>query len=177
MIVEYERTLEDLVEFNLFHIAHSPSLQRQILLWRVFFALLTVFLSLGGIYFLDSDGHLTSFAYILSMIAGAAIFFIYPFLNRVSIIRRTQKLLSEGDNEAVLGPQTITVSPEGLFCKTRVSESTLKWSSIVKVAEDDDYIFVYIGAVNAVIIPKEAFSTDEAEQGFLDLIDTNRKLG
>ena len=59
MIVEYERTLEDLVEFNLFHITHSPSLQRQILLWRVFFALLTTFLSLGVIYLFDSDRRFT----------------------------------------------------------------------------------------------------------------------
>jgi hypothetical protein len=171
MIVEYERTLEDLVEFNLFHIAHSPSLQRQILLWRIFFALLTTFLSLGVIYLFDSDKNLTSFAYIISIIGGIVIFFMYPSLNRTNIIRRTRKLLSEGDNRAIIGHQTITVLPEGLFCKTSAGESRLNWIAIDKIVQNDDYIFLYTGAVNAIIIPKEAFPTDEAEQKFLDFID------
>ena len=76
MIVEYERTLEDLVEFNLFHITHSPSLQRQILVTRILTALLTIFLSLGTIYLLEST--LTPLAYIIGIIGGVVVLVIYP---------------------------------------------------------------------------------------------------
>ncbi len=175
MIVEYERTLEDLVEFNLFHIAHSPSLQRQILLTRVFISLLIFFLTLGASYLLA--GTLKPLAYISSIsIIGSAIFFvIYPSINRSSCIRRTRKLLSEDDNNAILGRQIITASSEGLFCETDAGESKLNWSSIAKVVQNDDYIFLYIGAVNAIIIPKNIFSTDQEQQKFLDFIHTNCK--
>jgi hypothetical protein len=172
MIIEYESTPEAMVEFNLFHMAHSPSLQRQILLGRVFCSLLTIFLSLGVLYLLDSDKYLTSFEYLLSIIGGIVAFFIYPSLNRATIIRRIRKLLSEGDNKAFFGHQTITVSPEGLFSKTQVGESKLNWTAIDKVVQNGDYIFIYNSAVSAIVIPKVAFPTDEAKQEFLDFIDT-----
>jgi len=176
MVVEYERTLDDLIWFNQFHIAHSPSIKRQILLWRISFSLLTVFLSLGVMYLISRNKPLSYLAYTISVIGGFFIFLIYPSLNRSSIIRRTRKLLSEGDNKPILGHQTITVLPEGLFCKTYSGESRLNWSSIHKIEGDKTYIFLYISAINAIIIPKRAFLTKKSEEEFMNLIDIYRRL-
>lgn len=46
MNVEYERTVGDIIAFNLFHLAHSPSIKRQRLAMQIMTAL--TFLNRAG---------------------------------------------------------------------------------------------------------------------------------
>jgi hypothetical protein len=84
-----------------------------------------------------------------------------------------RKMLSEGDNSAILGHYSSTLSPEGLFFKMVSGEERLNWSAIKKISQNEDYIFLYIGAMNAVIVPKRAFATPQEQQNFLAIIHTH----
>jgi len=172
VIIEYERTLDDLVKFNLFHIEHSPTIRRQLLLARMLVTILTPILSLGAMYIVDRDKNLPPYAYIISLIGGVIIFFLYPYINRSAIIRRTKRLLDEGSNRAIIGKQQITTSDEGLLCETGTGSSRINWSSIEKVTQNDEYIFLYIGAINAVVVPKKAFPNFQDQFEFLDIVNT-----
>jgi hypothetical protein len=171
-VVEYERTFDDLIKFNLFHIEHSPTIQRQVLLTRILTSILTPIFSLAVIYILDRDKNLPLFAYIISLIGGVVLFFVYPYINRSTIIRRTSRLLSEGSNKAIIGKQQITTSDEGLVCETQAGNSRINWSSIEKVVQNDEYIFLYVGATNAIVIPKRAFPSFQDQSEFLDVVNT-----
>jgi hypothetical protein len=171
MNVEYERAIEDLVEFNLFHEAQSPSLQKQILLTQVISAFLVILLSLSGIYFFTHQLSLLTF--IPCVLGGIYIFFRYPHIHRASQIRTLRKLFGEGDNTALLGHQVVSVSPEGIFTQSQAGESKLNWQSIYKVAQNNKYVFLYIGTANAIGIPKTAFPTEQALQEFLNYINTH----
>jgi hypothetical protein len=67
--VEYERTIEDIIEFNLFHMKNSPSLRRQALVTQVAAAFLAVVVSLSMGYLLGLDKKAgTGFLYILTLV-------------------------------------------------------------------------------------------------------------
>ena len=168
MIVNYERTIEDLVEFRLFHVTHSPSFRRLMLFGRIATSLLIIIVGLG--IFSLFNGALALWNYVFALLFGVIVFVLLPTRLRARLKQNTRKMLAEGDNRAVLGPQSLTASPEGLLLESRAGESKFRWSSIVKIAQNDDYIFLYIGAANALVIPKKAFSPPEIQQEFLDFV-------
>jgi hypothetical protein len=175
MTIEFELVIDDLINFNLFHMAHSPSSQRVLLLNRLLVSILIIPCSLGVIYL---KWHvLTPFAFIVSFLVSAIMFFIFPNIHKTFVVNRIQKMLVEGDNSTVFGHQAITVTPEYILTKTDLTESKLNWSSIVKVIDNDNYVFLYVSATSAIVIPQKAFSTSTTKQQFLDYVRTYMKKG
>ena len=172
MKIEFERTLEDLIEFNLFSVDNSPSLRRQLLLQRVVISLL-IFVTIPLVIYTTGNRHLEIFDYIISAIAGGFVLFIYPSIYRFDYIRRLKKLYSEGDNKAILGKHKYVVSQDGLTATTPAGESKINWSSINKIMENEKYIFLYIGAASAITVPRSSFSDSKSEKDFLDIVKTN----
>ncbi len=168
MDIEYERTMDDLIEFHLFHYAHSGSIRRQTLTWRVVMAFLTALLPFGIIFLLYRQ--VTPLLFLLSLLGGALIFFIYPYLDQKSITGRLKKMLSEGNNQAILGHQAMSLSPEGIFSKSQTGESKLNWASIDKVVQSEKYIFLYISSTNAIVIPTRVFATENQRQEFMSYV-------
>ena len=174
--VEYERTIEDIIEFNLFHMKNSPSLRRQALVTQVAAALLAVIVSLSMGYLLGLDKKAgTGFLYILTLVLSIASFFIVPYLSRAEVINGFRKATKEGDNKAILGYQTMSLTPDNIFVKTQIGESKYTWASIDKIAQNDQFIFVYISSINAIVIPRKAFSTDSSLQEFVNYLNLHRE--
>ena len=147
--VEYERTLEDIIEFNLFHRANSPGLRRRELVTEVVVALLVFIGSLTAGYMLNFDKRvITGFSFVLALLLSFLPFFIFPYVNRADLIQQLRKLTKEGDNRAILGRQTISLTPDNIVVKAQRLESKCMWDSIDKIAQNDKYIFIYISSIN-----------------------------
>jgi len=121
-------------------------------------------------YFLDRDKIIPLMTYILCLLGGLAIFLSYPSLYRYGIVSRTKKLLSEGNNAAILGPQVMQLSESGLDIETATSSGQVRWSAVDRFVQNDDYLFLYIGATNALVIPKRAFSDKLSEHQAIEEI-------
>ena len=173
MEIEFERTLEDMIEFNLFHVDNSPSLRRQIFLTRVVLSLLVFLTVLLISYNFFHDRPLTSSDYIGGVLGGVFLFVLYPYINRYSYVRRLKKLYSEGDNKAILGKHKINVSKDDLMAVTPAGESKIKWSSINKIMKNEKFIFLYISAASAIMIPRKSFADRQMEDGFLKIVHQN----
>jgi len=172
MHVEFERTLDDLIELNLFHMANSPSLQQQFRLRQVLIAFLIFSMLLSILFLINNE--LTLISIILALLGGGVMFIIYPYTYRALYKRRLRAMLSEGDNKPILGRQVVSISPEGLFSKTQAGESKINWPAVNKVVQSDTAVYLYISAANAIAIPKKAFPTGQELQEFLDEVDTYR---
>ncbi len=174
--VEFERTVEDIIEFNLFHMSHSPSIRRQALFAQIAVAVLVFIVSLAVGSLLNLDKRtLTYFDYELFLVLSVASFFIFPYLNKAEVIRGLRKATTEGDNKALLGHQTISLSPDHILVKTQNSESKYTWASINKIVQSDKYIFLYISSISAIAIPGKAFSTENELQEFANYLDIYRE--
>lgn len=165
MKVVFERTQADFIEFNSFHIAHSPTIRKQLLLTRIALAVAAlVLISLLGQL---NENHSTSGDYILGGIIGLVLFFGYPEIYRLSVVNNAKKMWNEGNNTSLLGRHEMFLSPDGIFYKTRAGDSNMSWASIDKMLQNDKYIFIYIGAINALVVPKDAFASDRERKDFL----------
>lgn len=171
MNIEYELTHNDIIEFNLFHMSHSPNMRRQTLYTRALLSLLVIIMIFSSLYFVLRISMLISF--IGCTFGGVFYFFIYPFVHEESVIRYLKKMLSEGDNKTVLGHRIISLFPDGIFFKSQTEESKLNWSAIDKVVQNEKFIFLYTSSTNAVPIPKKCFSSIKSQQDFFEYIKSH----
>ena len=176
MTVEYERTIEDIIEFNLFHMSNSPSIRGQTLISQIIVLLLIFIGSLAIAPFFHPETRVLSyFDYIVAFVVSIVGFFVVPHFNRAEVRRAYRKASREGDNKAILGLQTISLTPENVFIKTQGGESKYNWSSVDKVTQNDKYIFLYISSINAIVIPIKAFSDGKSLQEFLNYVNAHRE--
>jgi len=167
MEIEFERTEEDYVKFNLHHISNSPSIKRQILWTQI---ILAVF-PFASIYI--ATDYFSFFDFLIALIIAGVFSFSYPFFYRSYMKWQTRKFLKEGNNKSLLGRNTIELTPEGILGKSLAGESKINWPSVDKVRQNDETIFIYIGAVNAIVIPKHIYSSSAEQKEFIDYLNSN----
>lgn len=158
--IEYERTLDDIIDFNLYLIRSSPLLQRQAMVGRIITSIIVVILSMGLIYIIDRDKQFDTIAFIIPLVAGVFFFLIFPWLNNYGIRSRTTKLLKEGSNKAMIGRQRITLQDDSLYCEAPSGESKVKWDAVERVVVNNNHVLLYLGSMNALVIPKRAFANE-----------------
>jgi hypothetical protein len=81
--------------------------------------------------------------------------FLYSKLFIKYVLRVQNRMIEEGDNSGLLGQHKIVLNDDGIFCTNPDSERKIKWAGIKKIEETEDYYFLYIAALSAIIIPKK----------------------
>jgi hypothetical protein len=153
--------------------AHSPSIKRQLLLMQVLTGLLVIPLVFSIVYLVYHS--MNAFTVVASILAGVLVFVLYPQVTRKSTINRIKKMLSEGNNNALLGRQVVSLSPEGIFVKNQTAESKINWSTVDKVTENDKHVYLYTSSINALVIPKNCFQSEKEKQEFLEYVNKHRQ--
>lgn len=152
MTFAYQFEAADWIAFNVHYLKNSRVCRRQRFRARMgfLFALLTFSLVL---VFTAEKG--VGFAICLSVV-GIVGFLAYPSVHDDSAMKRIRKLADEPDNTKVFGTVMMTLSPEGLRASRPGAETTLAWSRILKLVETTDHIFLYVSALDAIIIPRRS---------------------
>ena len=173
MNVKYKLKEQDYIDFNLYHMAHSKLMKSHLMKQRI----------AGPIIF-------TVAAFITPQISGIPFwywatvfsivsilwFFNYPKLSKKRMRKQISKMLSEGDNKDFFSLKELTLEKQGIIIKSPFSETSVLWPSFGKLATTKSHIFIYNGAASAYIIPKRAFSSDEAYNFFLQALEKHIKL-
>ncbi len=156
--ITFTNTIEDMIAFNVYHFATSPTLRRT-KFWHTW-GFIMVFSALGGLLSIinRSLGPLIFGVVWSSLFALLAVFWY-----RRAIPRQVRKLYSEGKNKGVLGPHTLRIDEDGLHETSEVSEGKTLWSGIERIGEDDDYLFVYVQAMMAHVIPKHRIDAGDLQ--------------
>jgi hypothetical protein len=162
MQVQYQLTIDDLVAFNLHHTRTSQASRRRIRRSQVY-GVITVLivvllwprwgLGLRAAFFVG---------YSLFLLFG------FPAYYRWSVRRNAKKLYSGGGDKGALGNHIVSIDEGGVTEVSDVGDSRTTWGGIEKVEEDEAYIFVYTGSVQAHVIPKRAFLSDDEAAEFLE---------
>jgi hypothetical protein len=155
MAITYENTLDDVVKFHHYAIEHSPTLRRNNLINHLVWTFSPL---VGGIAIpLVQRTPISTTVFIMVVIGGMIslpIFALYPRYARQYREKQIRKLYSEGDNKSLIGTHTISIEPTGIRVRTDVSESSTQWQSIERICMTDDTTYIFVGAVNAYVIPK-----------------------
>ena len=179
-LLEFTPSLEDGQIFNLYHHRNSPTLRKQYFIGQI----ITTVIVFAGIFLLFylitniSPGPtppevIYSFS-CLAFILAAFIFFYYPHGYKNKIFKDTEKLYNETDGGYVSEKCTMLVNSDGLQVTSKTGEGKLEWGSMDKIVVNNDYIYIYVNAVDAIIIPERAFSSDDERHDFIDYIQPVR---
>lgn len=160
--LSFDITLEDIVVWNRFHLANSPTYRRTVF-WSTWgFAIVIA----GILVFWAMLKNEPAFA-IFGIVWGGLYLLYAKYKVKRNIENFTRKMYSEGENKGTLGPHTLRITPEGLVEASDSGESTTYWSGIERIEEVPGYAFVYIGAMLAHVIP-EAHVTEGDFRAFVD---------
>lgn len=150
MRLRYENTFDDLIAFQEFHIAHSPTVQKSLVATRWVGALSVLFiLSLLGWF--EQSWLLP----VLGVAGGAVMLVLVPDLQRRSMRTQLAKLYREGSNKGVLGWHELQIKEDGILERSEFGEQKTVWQGVERVASTDKHTFIYVGSLMAHVIPHE----------------------
>ena len=166
--ITFTNTIDDIVAFNMYHLAHSPT-ARRIKFWSTWGIVLVV-LGIAAVLSLLGE----SFAPLI--FAAIWMLFVLPIAlsYKWTVRRRVVKLIREGKNKGVLGAHTLRIDEDGLHETSEVSEGKTLWSGIERIGEDEEYLFVYVQAMMAHVIPRNRIDAGDL-QAFTD--ELRRRVG
>jgi hypothetical protein len=168
MQIHYQLTLEDVLAFNWYHIRNSKRLRR-----GYYFNQACVILGALVATMFWSKGSF-SLRLLVFLIAAAVGMVLYHLYYEWWIRHSSKKLYAEGQNKGVLGNHILAIDSEGVLEISDVGESRTMWSGIEKIEENDQYVFIYVGALQAHIIPKRAFMSENEAARFSQLAQTHQ---
>jgi hypothetical protein len=160
MRVTFNRTIDDLVNFNRFHWHHSPAAQRMYR-WN--------FLSvpLAGViaaFIMREEPTVVVALIAMGAMIGSCLGLVWA--TRWSLKWAVQRMATEGHSKGAFGQHDIEIGPDGVYERTAVNESRQSWSSIERVTENDRYIVIYIQPMAAHVIPMAAFASPTEAASF-----------
>jgi len=151
MLIRYNLTLDDVLAFNRYHMAHSPSMRRQ--RWIIVWGFPLLLLLVAGITAArePSRGSIG-----LAIILPLAFHLFFRLRWGRGVQRQIRKMYSEGKNADMLGEQVLELLPDGLFVRSPLSETKLLWPAVERVESTDAHLFIYTSAVGAHVIPRSS---------------------
>ncbi len=164
MTIQYDLTKEDYIAFNMHHIKSSKTVKKTLFIQQ--YVLAIIYLIIPFIL-ADITGESLMFWLIPFIIIFILWIAFYPRYFKGYMKKNIIKMLSEGKNENIFGPVSLILEETGVREVTRAGESKANWSSIERVEENQDYIFMYTSAVAAAIVPLRAFTNIEEKNEFL----------
>lgn len=102
------------------------------------------------------------------LIAGAllATALLSVFGVRTNMMKQANKVAENPENSSIFSPVTLTVNESGIVVKDELKEAKYQWGSIIKKLESQNYYFLFINAIQAIIIPKRVFNSAEEKSEF-----------
>ncbi|HDY88987.1 MAG TPA: YcxB family protein [bacterium] len=164
MTIEYELTESDIEEFNVQHhrLSASSKKRRLVTKWVI-----PLFYAIIGVYFVKNYKFIWSVVIFVVAIMWLAFYERYYYIR---IRKNTHKLLLEGSNAGMLGKQSLILTEESIKIRDANGESEYKGPFIKRIVKNSKYLYLYISSIMAVIIPKNAFSSEAELEEFKERI-------
>ena len=159
MNIGVKLTQEDYIAFNIYHAFHSKLGKRSVLHGRLMMAYGAAAMELIE---LIRYGEVFYFRLILLAAASVVWYFVWPGCVRRSVRRQVQRLAKQGklpypeESELDFGEDEIVET-------TPTSVQKTAYADVMDLRESADHIFVYVGAIQAIILPKHCVEGREDE--------------
>jgi hypothetical protein len=156
IIAQYRLTARDLLAFNLYHFHRSPLMLLILagsvlpILWR-FYAEIPATKGLGSVL-----GQFLFAAAVLALVAWLLLLFVVV----LTLLTRL--------NSNILTDHVVTITESSVMEETPNSRIETNWAGIQKIRSNKKYLFLYIAAHLAHVIPRRAFENDASWQATFD---------
>jgi protein-S-isoprenylcysteine O-methyltransferase Ste14 len=155
--VAYEVSMEELVQFSLYHLTNSPAERRKYYRNVLTVPVFSIIGFLGPAFVLRYDLWDSLPLNICVGVLLIILSFVYPLRYRSRFEHTIRKLYSEGRNAAISGVWRIVNSPARLSVFMPLVETHYQWPAVERVVRTERALYVYVTAVEAIIVPLRAF--------------------
>jgi len=167
MIIEYDLTKHDLIVFNLYHVRHSPTIRRQYLI-SLFVPAVIGLLVCIVIWYLavqTSGTPLKTLLALLPLFTFVPLYVVlFPWAYRRNLRKNIDGMVREGKSRGLFTRHRLTLSEETVGEVSEYSETSTAWQAVERVVMTEEYGYIYINALAAIIVPRRAFpGTSEFE--------------
>ena len=168
MKIKYNLTEDDYINFNICHMKNSKSLKRTMMINRF----LTPLIFLVMPFVLGNISNI-SFGYWAVIFVLTYIFWVSLYEKNVYKInrKRIRKMLKENSNEGLIGEKVLEIDGDNIGVKDDSGENNINIKSIKNIIEDEEYIFIYVNSVAAIIVPIRVFENKEDKEKFKLLLN------
>lgn len=148
--LEYKLTEEDLVAFNIYHIAHSSLHRSEQHKARVIpSALLAAFGA--AMYALDR----ATILLVIYVALGVAWYLLCPRYLASRYRRNVRKHVGEISSDLVKAPVVLEPRDDGIYGSSFTGETKYNYAAVGEIVEDGGYTFVFLGKGMAFILPHD----------------------
>lgn len=168
MKLKYNLTEEDYINFNIAHMKNSKSLKRTMMINRF----LTPLIFLVMPFVLDEISNISFWYWAVIFVLTYILWVVLYEKNVYKInIKRIRKMLEEKRNESLIGERILEIDGENIRIINDRGENIIYIKSIKNIIENDEYIFIYINSISAIIIPIKVFKSIEDKELFKSLLN------
>lgn len=106
----------------------------------------------------------------LFITATAAIFItlvLFVFLGaRSNMSKRADAIVNDPNNQSIFLPGVLSIAETGIVLKNENMEAKYQWKAFIRKQENEQYYFLFINSLQALIVPKRIFLTTESKLQF-----------
>lgn len=172
-MIQYENSIQDYINFNLFHYKNSKSSRRiKYFLQFILPIYLLVFYLLPNL----ADRLIFSYFFMWAVFSSVYITFIHYLLS--SYLRLRVKILyAEGKKTQNIGTHKMTLDDEGITDESPNELTKINWEGISKISKDAHNIYIYTSAMNAFVIPLKYFNDTDRENEIVNYLKSKVDSG
>jgi hypothetical protein len=146
----YDLATHDYAAFNLHYLMTSEMGLRQ---QRVFRISVTAVTGIASVLVIALPSRDLVGGMVAGVIAAAFMWLVAPRMWKQEV-QRNIKRMAKGDGLGQPGKHTLTVDDSGLREVTPNATVTTPWSSLIRVDETAEHLFIYTDPVRAFVVPK-----------------------
>ena len=159
-------------ELNKWHNLNSPAGKKNLFRYRarmplVSLLVISIFLltNMDLVLVIGVAVVLTVLSFLWIVLAKAM--FLKHLRRNINIMKKSGKLPYGGGNTLLFNEDVfVSVAPE--------KETKVKYSAIERIVETESYIFIFTSSIQAVIIPRSAFSDDAEKVRFIAFLESKK---
>ncbi len=152
MELEYQFEEGDLLAFLDHHMQHSEAARD--IRRRQTYGYAFLFVIFGLVFWFFGEAALA----IAILVLGPLWIAWWPARSRQIYRKQALKMYREGQNPLFEGPHVLKLDEAGLVATTPKAEARFALTSVQRVVDTPDYLFVYLGAMQAFIVPRRRVS-------------------
>ena len=130
-----------------------------------------------GAMFYYASGRQFSFTVIIPvLIVVVGLSALSIFFYKTKLDKQLDSFTENEENKNIFTSNSLFANEQELTIKTEFGTHTYKWKSFINKAESDTHYFLFINAVQAIIIPKKAFINNDEKIAFDKILSTTLPL-
>ena len=166
--IRYDITSADWEAFGEFHLRNSPTLRNSITRARLIVIAVTIVLT--ALVWLAMRSTLFLVACLIGGVWG---WVTIPESVRKNVQKQMRSMFAENFGDGVEKGNVLEIRDEGLYGESSRGTSTMAWPAITVFDESDSHVYLGLGSVSGLVIPKGRILEGD-ERAFID--DLRRRL-